>query len=118
MRGRKAIRSAQVDRRGFFKAAAGLAARAVSDAVGVLEAPRPIETPAQRVAVLDPRWCSAWDGGDCRLCWIRCPRRDEALILDGGRPVIRPQACDGCGECERTCATVNDRLAVRIADSG
>ena len=111
------IRSDRVDRRGFFKAVLGLTTQTVNEAVDVPEALDPSTGPEgtlEPVAVLDSRWCVAWDGGDCRLCWIRCPRRDEALILDDGRPVIQSQACDGCGECQRACAAVNDRPAVRI----
>ena len=69
---------------------------------------------AGRLAVLDPSRCVAWGGGMCQACYLRCPRRDEAMVLDDGRPLIVASACDGCGVCVEACRTVNDVGAIRL----
>lgn len=56
-------------------------------------------------AVLIRDWCLAWyrDNG-CRFCYDACPY--EAIELDGaGRPVVVPDACNGCGACQNVCVS-------------
>jgi ferredoxin-type protein NapG len=66
------------------------------------------------VAVIDREACTAWDGGDCRVCVIVCPFPGVALDLEDFKPVVYPEQCTGCGICEQACATVNDRVAIRV----
>lgn len=65
--------------------------------------------------VVDRERCLPWTGdGVCRLCWYACPYADEAIVLTGPRlaPVVRPDACPGCGLCEEACPT--DVRAIRV----
>ncbi len=66
------------------------------------------------VARLDRDRCLAWANQDCRHCVDRCPRSGAAILLEDFKPVVVPEACDGCGDCERICVTVNIYPAVRI----
>ncbi len=57
--------------------------------------------------------CIAIDGTECGACADACPVGTEALALDdGGRPVIRPEGCVGCGLCVRACVTTPSSLAL------
>ena len=69
---------------------------------------------AQQIAVIDLANCLAWGGSACQTCYLQCPLRDEAMVLDGGKPTIVAQSCDGCGVCVEVCRTVNDLGAIRL----
>ena len=82
----------------------------------------------RRLATIDVSRCLAWEvslpaspdgsaqAGECQLCYLRCPLRDEAIVLDGGKPTIVAQACDGCGVCVEACRAVNDLGAIHIVN--
>ena len=67
-----------------------------------------------RTARLDVVRCIAWTGGPCQLCYLSCPRREEAIHIKDQKPLIDPAACDGCGMCETACRTVNDLPAITM----
>ncbi|MCA9545341.1 MAG: ferredoxin-type protein NapG [Myxococcales bacterium] len=67
-------------------------------------------------AVLDPHSCLAFNGLRCEACYRACPLIDEAIRLAYRHqartgvhaffePVVNPDACTGCGQCERACPT-------------
>lgn len=103
-----------IDRRAFLTAAprrilrrlrtlmSDAVSQAVSDGTG-----------RRRLAVVDVSRCLAWGGGDCRLCYVRCPLRDQAMMISEGRPVVASR-CDGCGVCVDVCRSVNDPGAIRL----
>jgi ferredoxin len=70
------------------------------------------------VARLDQDHCLAWSNSDCRHCVDRCPRSGRAILLVDFKPVVVPEACDGCGDCERICVTVNIYPAIRVTARG
>ena len=70
----------------------------------------------QRVALLDISRCLAWSGADCQACYLKCPKRDEAMRHEDGRPAIVTSVCDGCGICIDVCRTVNDLEAIQLVD--
>lgn len=78
--------------------------------------PTGLEQPAtRRIAMLDVSRCLAWGIGSCQLCYLQCPQRDRAMVLEGGgKPTVVASACDGCGVCVNVCRTVNDLGAIRI----
>jgi ferredoxin-type protein NapG len=55
------------------------------------------------VAQVDPRSCRTFHGDPCDLCVKHCPLAGEAIRLIGGRPVVMPGTCTGCGICEAAC---------------
>ncbi|MBK8975897.1 MAG: 4Fe-4S dicluster domain-containing protein [Planctomycetes bacterium] len=66
--------------------------------------------------ILEER-CFAYQGVVCRACWHACPYPGEALALDARlRPVVRAEACTGCGMCEHACLT--DEPSVVVAPPG
>ncbi len=69
-----------------------------------------------KIARIDVSRCLAWAGSNCQLCYVACPRRDEAIEMKDLKPMIVPSICDGCGMCEIACRTVNDTPAVRMVD--
>ena len=81
---------------------------------GALRAMRSREQIKMGTAVINRTGCSAWDGGDCRFCFIKCPLSDEALYLEDFKPVVREERCTVCGACEHICATVNDRAPMKV----
>ena len=68
----------------------------------------------QRVALLDVSRCLAWSGTDCQACYLKCPKRDEAMMLEGVRPTIVTSVCNGCGICIDVCRAVNDLEAIQL----
>ena len=62
----------------------------------------------RRVAMLDVSRCLAWGGGSCQVCYLQCPLRDRAMVLEEGKPTVVASACDGCGICVEACCAVND----------
>lgn len=90
----------------------GLLTEAATLGVGL--SPRPEPARGRRVAILDISSCLAWGAGECQLCYLRCPLRDEAIVLEAGKPTIAASACDGCGVCVDVCRTVNDRGAINM----
>ena len=40
---------------------------------------------AQQIAVIDLANCLAWGGSACQTCYLQCPLRDEAMVLDDER---------------------------------
>ncbi len=67
---------------------------------------KPLPSPRQvrmGVAQIDPRVCRTFHGEACDLCLRFCPLPDEAIRFIGGRPVVVPSACTGCGMCAAVC---------------
>ena len=105
-----------MDRRAFLASAPQQLFRGVQALMTPVVTPTAL-TPVdatQRMAVLDVSRCLAWGEGRCQLCYLRCPSRDRAMVLEAGRPVIVTSACDGCGVCVDACRTVNDLGAIQI----
>ena len=79
---------------------------------------------AAGVAVVDPNSCLSWQGLRCEVCFRECPENGRALTIEVRPrglsrhavfvPVIHPDACTGCGLCEKACPT--DEAAIRVAD--
>src|SRR3989338_6371847 len=72
---------------------------------------------AAKVAQLKTECCLAWEGGSCQFCYLACPLRDKAIILDDQKPMVNILFCDGCAKCGTACQTVNDRSAIKMVVS-
>src|SRR3989338_1900436 len=66
---------------------------------GRLVVPKPEAARTKHLAVMDVSQCVAWAGGTCQVCYLQCTRRDAAMMVDDGRPLIVAAGCDGCGVC-------------------
>ena len=65
-------------------------------------------------ARIDVVRCIAWAGSSCQLCYLSCPRREDAIRMEDQKPVIISAACDGCAMCEVACQSVNDLSAITM----
>ncbi len=76
------------------------------------------EATGKQVAVLDITRCLAWGNFSCQLCYLVCPRREQAIELVDTKPVLKASGCDGCALCVPACATVNDLPAIKMVPMG
>jgi len=67
---------------------------------------------AMGVAVVSHRICTAGQG--CHACVSRCPTDALAMDFDTYRLRVHDERCVGCGLCEQTCKTVNDKIAITV----
>lgn len=98
-----------VNRREFL----GLAPRYLRSLATVSE---PVVSGPGTAARIDVNRCLAWNDTDCQMCYLQCPRRNQAIVLEAGRPVIASAACDGCGMCVDACRSVNDLGAIQMVE--
>lgn len=55
------------------------------------------------MAVIQGRFCLAFQGNYCSVCYERCPV-PQALLMDGeGMPRVNLDICTGCGICRDVC---------------
>lgn len=71
-----------------------------------------VEAVAMGIAVVAHRMCTAGQG--CHACVSRCPTEALAMDFDAFRLAVIEDRCVGCGLCEQTCKTVNDKIAITI----
>ena len=67
-----------------------------------------------KIAKIDTTCCLAWDGGSCQFCYLACPLRDTAIVMEDQKPIINSTICDGCARCVTACGTVNTTLAIAM----
>lgn len=71
------------------------------------------------VLSLDVDRCITFHGSSCGVCARACPIGERALAMDArGHPVLKPEACVGCGVCVTVCVTTPSSLALAIQPGG
>lgn len=69
------------------------------------------------LAVWNRQLCQTTTGQTCTLCHDRCPRQAIRLERDApdgvAHPVVDPEACVGCGQCENYCPAEGRAIRVR-----
>ncbi|TAJ31262.1 MAG: 4Fe-4S dicluster domain-containing protein [Nitrospirae bacterium] len=70
------------------------------------------EEAAMGLAVVSHRDCTAGQG--CHACVSRCPTEALAMDFEAFHLLVAESRCVGCGICEQTCETVNDKIAIKV----
>ncbi len=68
-------------------------------------------------AELDLGLCYSYNNWSCGACFRACPLAGEAMTLGTWeRPQIHPEACIGCGCCERSCIRYPHAIRVKVVE--
>ncbi len=66
------------------------------------------------IADIDFDLCYSYNNWSCGACFRACPLAGEALTLGNWeRPIVNPEACVGCGCCERSCIRYPHAIRVK-----
>jgi len=60
------------------------------------------EEKKEKVAIIQGRFCLAYQGTFCSLCRERCPEQG-AIVVTNGIPMVNEPDCTGCGICHDVC---------------
>lgn len=83
------------------KKAASVVARSESESGVGGGGASPLEH-TNRVAVIQGRFCLAYQGSFCSVCYERCPV-PLAIQMNEGMPRVVLENCTGCGVCHEVC---------------
>jgi len=65
-------------------------------------------------AEIDVDLCYSYNNWSCGACFRACPLAGEAMTVGlWERPTVHPEACVGCGCCERSCIRYPHAIRVR-----
>ncbi len=66
------------------------------------------------VAEIDFDLCYSYNNWSCGACFRACPLAGEAMTVGlWERPTVHPEACIGCGCCERSCIRYPHAIRVK-----
>jgi MauM/NapG family ferredoxin protein len=73
-----------------------------------------LEKVTMGTAEIDTALCYSYNNWVCGTCYRACPFPGKAMTLGmWEKPEVHPEACVGCGACERACITYPQ--AIRVA---
>jgi ferredoxin len=55
-----------------------------------------------RFAIVQGRFCLAYQNSFCSTCVERCPI-EGAITMENNLPRVNASLCDGCGQCQQVC---------------
>jgi len=110
-------RSKAISRRGLFRALV----RPLTQHLDELKAPvsEPLEPQdsesadpdAPKIAIIQGRFCLAYQGGMCFTCSERCPV-PGAITSKLGIPTVHLDICTGCGICHDLCPAPRNAILI------
>ncbi len=66
------------------------------------------------IAEIDLELCYSYNNWSCGACYRACPFPGQAMTIGNWeRPVVHPDACVGCGLCERVCIRYPHAIRVK-----
>jgi Na+-translocating ferredoxin:NAD+ oxidoreductase RNF subunit RnfB len=84
------------------------------------ESAAPFEVAGENsVAVIQGKYCLAYEDIPCTTCHDRCPV-EGAIVVEDGLPMVEPAVCTGCRVCKEVCPAPSEAIlmvpAKRSAD--
>ena len=68
-------------------------------------------------AEIDFDLCYSYNNWSCGACYRACPLAGEAMTIGmWERPTVHPEACVGCGCCERACIRYPHAVRVKVSE--
>ncbi len=111
-RGRGMMNAKATNRREFFTSFFKPLRETSAPSVAVIEPPSPADSKpgAATVAIVQGRFCLAFQNSFCSTCVERCPV-PGAISVERGLPRIDPAICTGCRICRKATCTCRTRRA-------
>ena len=85
--------------------------KAGTDRARTTATPPASSPPPNHVAVIQGRFCLAYQQGFCSVCYERCPV-PQAIEMDDGIPRIVLERCTGCGVCRDVCPAPENAILI------
>lgn len=104
-------RSQPMSRRGLFGALVRPFARHLKDDAPPSPSVEKLDDDTPRMAVIQGRFCLAYQGGVCFTCSERCPE-PGAITTKQGIPTVHADLCTGCGICHDLCPAPRNAILV------
>jgi Pyruvate/2-oxoacid:ferredoxin oxidoreductase delta subunit len=76
--------------------------KSVTESMAVAEGVPEAISDDEQVAIIQGRFCLAYQRSFCTTCSERCPE-DGAIIVEQGVPRVVADKCTGCGICNEVC---------------
>jgi len=102
--------SQPISRRGLFGALVRPFSRHLTDKEPSAPDGGPREQ-GPKVAIIQGRFCLAYQGGMCFTCSERCPE-PGAITTKNGIPTVHADLCTGCGICHDLCPAPRNAILV------
>jgi Pyruvate/2-oxoacid:ferredoxin oxidoreductase delta subunit len=104
--------SQSISRRGLFGALVRPFSRHLTDKESEPTAPDGESSePIPKTAIIQGRFCLAYQGGMCFTCSERCPE-PGAITTKNGIPTVHADLCTGCGICHDLCPAPRNAILV------
>lgn len=104
-------RSQPISRRGLFEALARPFAHHLKDQ-GQVAPDESTGDDRPQVAIIQGRFCLAYQGGICFTCSEQCPE-PGAITTQQGLPMVHADLCTGCGICHDLCPAPRNAILVQ-----
>lgn len=99
-----------ISRRDFFKRLFPGLNQDDSDEESIFGDAAPFDVVGENVvAVIQGKYCLAYEDIPCSKCYDRCPV-EGAIVVEDGLPIIDTEICTGCRVCKEVCPASADAI--------